>query len=71
MIQKPGRQPNRSEQLLLQDLVKKACGRDNDNAVSVIVHHITEDTPHKLQLEVEWQIKNYSSTVLSFERIFL
>jgi len=63
MIKKPGRQPSRSEQLLLRGLIKKVYGPD----VGVIVHHITEDTPHKLQLEVEWQ----THLGPRFERIFL
>lgn len=63
MIKKPGRQPSRIEQLLLQDLLL----RDHEPGVGVVVHHITEDTPHKLQLEVEWK-KPFGPR---FERIFL
>ena len=71
MIKKPGRQPTRSEQLLLQDLVMRKVRNKNQFLTKVIVHHITEDTPNRLQLEVEWQSQVYDKKVIRFERLFL
>jgi len=48
MINKPGRQPTRSEQLQLTALLAEKYPYER-----VIVHHITEDTPYRLQLEIE------------------
>ena len=72
MIKHPGRQPSRSEQLLLQPLVKALFPR----AEIVVIHHITEDSPRKLQLEVEYRymeckLGETGKNVCKFERIFI
>ena len=61
MITRPGKQCTRSQQLLLTPLIVK-----QDNEV-VVIHHVTEDTPHKLQLEIERRVNGRCF----FERITL
>lgn len=76
LIRKPGRAPTRSEQLLLAPLIeKKFPGCDE----TVVIHHITEDTTYRLQLEIErrisWVTAGQSNpsikTVCKFERIWI
>ena len=61
MITRPGKQCTRSQQLLLSSLVEA-----QDNEV-IIIHHVTEDTPRKLQLEIERRLNGRCS----FERVVL
>jgi len=65
MIKFPGRQPSRSEVLLLTPLIKKPVGLYDE---IIIIHHISEDTNKKLQLEVE---RRCPVRGISFERIIL
>jgi hypothetical protein len=54
MLRKPGRQASRSEQLLLTPLIKRKYPNDE----VIIIHHITEDTPYRLQLEIERRFRD-------------
>lgn len=76
VIRRPGRAPTRSEQLLLVPLIeKKYPGYDE----TVVIHHITEDTTYRLQLEIERRISWVNArlpepshtTVCKFERIWI
>lgn len=54
MIQQPGRMTSKSEQLTkyyLQFVPEKYWGE------KIIVHHVTEDSGHRMQLEVERRVK--------------
>jgi hypothetical protein len=65
MIKHPGRQPTRAEQLFgnFACLVTKRSPEE-----VIIVHHVTEDTPKRLQMEVERRCPKHG---LKFERIVL
>ncbi len=63
MIVAPGKQATRSQQLLLTPLVVKR----EPNEV-IVIHHVTQDTPYRLQVEVERQSKTLG---VAFERIVL
>lgn len=62
---RPGRQPTRSEQLLLNPLIDRTWVADEH----VVIHHITEDTAHCLQLEIERRFQYNGKTFCKFERI--
>ena len=62
---KPGRQPSRSEQLLIRPLIGWKWSEEE----TVVIHHITEDTAHRLQLEIERRFESNGKTVCKFERI--
>lgn len=49
----------------------RSIGKNKQFLTKVIVHHITEDVPHKLQLEVEWHSDVYGKKQIRFERLFL
>ncbi len=55
-------QPTRSQQLYLRSLVKKQFKDD-----IVIVHHVLEDTPLRLWLQIEHRNKND----IVFERVYV
>lgn len=59
VIRRPGRAPTRSEQLLLTPLI--ALKHYPAFEETVVIHHITEDTTYRLQLEIERRV---SRTVL-------
>ena len=61
MIERPGRKPERSMALLLDRFVRRSTDE------TIIIHHVTEDTPKRLQLEVERR----TPRGISFERIVL
>ena len=63
MIKTPGKQATRSQQLILAQLITKR----EPNEV-IVIHHITCDTPHRLQLEVE---RRSQFCGIAFERIVL
>ena len=63
MINYPGHQATKSQQLLLTPLIAK---RSPDERI--VVHHVTQDKPHVLQLEVERQCPVNG---MKFERLFL
>jgi hypothetical protein len=64
MIKTPGRQPTRSQQLARHyESLVPARFRDE----VTIVHHVTEDTPKRLQVEVE---RRYPGGI-TFERVVL
>lgn len=65
MINKPGIQCSRMQQLLLKQIHYLIPGNTSDDVV--IIHHITEDTGNKLQLEIERR----NSFGITFERIVL
>lgn len=77
IIRKPGRAPTRSEQLLLVPLVERKIGAQFDQ--TVVIHHITEDTMHRLQLEIERRVsrhmyteaRSFTVTKCFFERIWI
>jgi len=58
MITKPGRQATKSDQLFYKLILDDP---------SVIVHHITEDTPYMVQLEVEYR----TESGVSFKRVVI
>lgn len=58
MITKPGRQATKSEQLVYKLILSDQ---------SAIVHHITEDTPYRVQLEVEYR----TESGVSFKRVVI
>lgn len=58
MIKYPGRQASRLQQALLEKIIQKGNEK-------VIVHHISEDTPYLLQLEVE---RRWPCGKITFER---
>lgn len=64
MIKKPGRKPSRLEQIILTDILKS---RMDSRICTIVIHHITEDSPDRLQLEVEKRYEKYRT----FERIVL
>lgn len=63
MIYFPGHQATRSQQLLLAPLIRK---RSPDERI--VIHHVTQDTPHVLRLEVERQCPVHG---MKFERLYL
>ena len=63
IIKNPGRQATKMEQILLVPTVMEKLG----NKDRVVIHHITEDTAYKLQLEVE----AYLGNAVSFHRLIL
>lgn len=72
MIKPPGRAPTRLEQIQLSEMLKGKTGLGIFE--EVIVHHITENTPYKLQLEVERRFTTYfrnKHTCIKFERLYL
>lgn len=71
IIRPPGRAPTRSEQLLLAPLVERTFpGYDE----VVVIHHITEDTAYRLQLEIERRVSRPygdAGTKCFFERVWI
>ena len=67
VIKKPGRQPTRSEQLLLNPLIERRWTADE----TVVIHHVTEDTAYRLQLEIERRFQYDGKTFCKFERIWI
>jgi hypothetical protein len=64
IINHPGSPVAKSHQQLYAGIVPK---RHVDE--QVIVHHVTEDTPYRLQLEIERRFRtNAGQTICSFER---
>ncbi len=63
MIKAPGRKPTIMEKYSFMVFVKKRCFCDSER---VIIHHITEDTPERLQMEVEIRCQYHP---IRFERI--
>lgn len=63
MIQTPGHQATRSQQLLLTPLIEKR----SENEV-IVIHHVTQDKPHVLQLEIE---RRCPLNGIKMERLFL
>ena len=77
VIKRPGRAPTRSEQLLLNPLIER---KFPGYIETVVIHHITEDTTYRLQLEIERRISRTSwspdhgvstRTKCLFERIWI
>lgn len=68
VIKRPGRQPTRSEQLLLVPIIQNTF---NFSGESIVIHHITEDDTYRLQLEIERRIPMCGGTVCTFHRIHL
>ena len=62
VMHKSNYQPKRSQQLYLQSLITKR-GRNE----VIVVHHVLEDTPTRLWLQIERRNKND----IVFERIIL
>lgn len=62
-IKRPGRQASLIEQIVLADVVNKKLGKKD----KVVIHHITENTPYRLQLEVE----AYANKAVSFHRLII
>lgn len=70
IIKQPGRAPTRSEKLLLTPLIQRKYYPAYQEAV--VIHHITEDTTHRLQLEIERRVgRDGCPTKCFFERIWL
>jgi hypothetical protein len=66
MIEKPGQRPTRSQKLLLAQLVEQKTNEE------IVVHHISEDTWFRLQLEIERRYYLDSNMIsVEFERVFL
>jgi hypothetical protein len=66
MIKKPGQRPTRSQKLLLAQLVEQKTNEE------IVVHHISEDTWFRLQLEIERRYYLDSNMIsVEFERVFL
>lgn len=63
MINQPGHQATRSQQLLLTPLITK---RSADEVI--VIHHITQDKPHVTQLEIE---RRCPKNGIKMERLFL
>jgi hypothetical protein len=60
-------QPRRSEQLVLVDLYKQRYGvRSKDE--QIVVHHVLEDTPSNLHLQIERRSPEYG---IDFFRVYL
>lgn len=55
-----GKQPTMLEQLFLQQFLSPNFGKD------VRIHHISENTPHRMQLEIEYRSP---SGEVKFDRI--
>ncbi len=64
MIKPPGAQATRSQQILLAPLFESEHER-------VIIHHVTEDSSHRLQLEIERHVNVYGKKSITFERVVL
>jgi hypothetical protein len=62
MIKRPGRQPTYSERRLFTSWVEKIHPDEK-----TIIHHVTEDMVHRLQLEIERR----SPDGITFERLVL
>lgn len=77
VIKRPGRAPTRSEQLLLVPLIPLKYYPAFDEVV--VIHHITEDTTHRLQLEIERRVsrhmyteaRSFTVTKCFFERVWI
>lgn len=67
VIRKPGRAPSRGEQLLLNPLIEKKWSNDE----VIVIHHITEDTTYRLQLEIERRFSYDGNTVCKFDRVWI
>lgn len=65
MIKRPGRQPTIGEKLSCY--YSNIVNSFHVSKREVIVHHITEDTPKCLQLEVEFRYDN----IITFARIIV
>ena len=63
VVRKPGRQASRMEQILLSPVILDVLGFGD----RVVLHHITENTAYKLQVEVEV----YTQNAVSFHRVNL
>jgi hypothetical protein len=63
MIGKPGHQATRSQQLLLTPLIFKRSEHE-----VIVIHHVTQDKPHVLQLEIE---RRCPFNGITMERVFL
>lgn len=63
VIKPPGKQATMSQQLLLATLIQKRSAGE-----VCVIHHITQDDPDKLQMEVE---RRCPVNGLAFERIYL
>lgn len=64
-IDYPGYQATRSQQLMFTQLLQKVPGE------VVIIHHVSEDSPTRLQLEVERRTPYEFGWKISFERVVL
>jgi hypothetical protein len=62
MIKRPGRQPTYSERRLFTSWILKKHPKEK-----IIIHHVTEDSVHRLQLEIERR----GPTKITFERLIL
>lgn len=62
-IKSPGAQATRSQQLLLASLIPRRSEQE-----TIVIHHLTQDTPYRLQMEVERRCPTHG---IRFERIFL
>lgn len=73
LIHPPGRAPTKLEQLLIEDMLERRGYVFNGVGRRTIVHHITENTPHRLQLEVETREKHAGMqlTECRFRRIVI
>ena len=63
MIKSPGKQATRSQRFLFEPFIAKR----EPNEV-IVIHHVTCDTPQRLQLEVERRSKTLG---IAFERIVI
>jgi hypothetical protein len=69
-MHKSNYQPKRSQQLFLAEQVRTQVF--NDTMDQIVVHHVLEDTPTRLYLQIERRFTNPMGFVkISFERVEL
>ena len=61
----PGRQPTKLEQLVIRN---SGILEKRSNLEVIVVHHITRDEPHFLQLEIE---RRCPANGIKFERLVI